>query len=796
MKRATQLMRLVSALLVVILLLTGVVYAQPLAEDPAAETTAPEPQVTETEPVEPEPVETEPAETEPVETEPVETEPVETEPVETEPVQTEPVQTEPAPKPAREMTDEELIAAYDVPNNWARPALLFALRTGLLNGKGNAGLCPGDYTTRAEAITMIMRMLDTQTTADISAYTDVPEGVWFHDPIARAAALKIVNGTSSSTMSPTARLTREQAFVLMARIFGVNTNTRAGILGFTDWLQISDYAVPSISALAQGDFIHGSNGKLNPRGYITRQELAQVFYNFAQDIDGTIPAQVDGDFALHADEIPAGTTVQGNLLLSNEAGQIKLDHITVTGRLVIQGYGPVELDFDGCSIGTLVLLRPAMLKNLAGVKTVENSESLEIASGSVPRIAAWSGPVTLQKGVTADEVALYAQGCELIVHGEVSNLIQNAADTKTSGSGWVNVIHQRAPGGTNTCPGWTTYNEIDYGITYLNGKQTDSGKLKVTAPTITASFQFSNIPVDRDVELYWYMNGNIIEAQPKFHLTEGASTTHYVDLSAYAKEGNKISLAVRVRWEDQVKTFFLDYEFLPDYYAQALNVRTQNVMGVINKTTNLYANSGLTGYRRTLNKGDLVYYITYIRRDQGVSVDYVRTKDGVTGWIREADMTPVSEGYMKFYVTWDYSTPVKEAYVNQVKKLGSSSRYLIWISLWTQRVNIFTGSKGNWTLYRTYQCASGANNRPTKVQDTRILYKASRWEYDGFYVSHVSDFDNDGRAFHSMLKAYDGNYFVDATMGRPVSHGCIRMPDAGCQFIYYNCPVGTTVIVY
>ncbi|MBQ3404696.1 MAG: L,D-transpeptidase, partial [Oscillospiraceae bacterium] len=32
--------------------------------------------------------------------------------------------------------------------------------------------------------------------------------------------------------------------------------------------------------------------------------------------------------------------------------------------------------------------------------------------------------------------------------------------------------------------------------------------------------------------------------------------------------------------------------------------------------------------------------------------------------------------------------------------------------------------------------------------------------------------------------------------GYPVSHGCVRMYTSDVQWIYNNCPIGTTVVVY
>ena len=63
-------------------------------------------------------------------------------------------------------------------------------------------------------------------------------------------------------------------------------------------------------------------------------------------------------------------------------------------------------------------------------------------------------------------------------------------------------------------------------------------------------------------------------------------------------------------------------------------------------------------------------------------------------------------------------------------------------------------------------------------------------------MDKVSVIDGAGRAFHSRPKYYNSGAVYSWTMSEPTSHGCIRMLDEGCQFIYYNVPTGTRVIVY
>lgn len=50
--------------------------------------------------------------------------------------------------------------------------------------------------------------------------------------------------------------------------------------------------------------------------------------------------------------------------------------------------------------------------------------------------------------------------------------------------------------------------------------------------------------------------------------------------------------------------------------------------------------------------------------------------------------------------------------------------------------------------------------------------------------------------FHSILYNQDTFTVQDGTMGRPVSHGCIRLWIENAKYIYDNVPRGSTVLVY
>lgn len=141
----------------------------------------------------------------------------------------------------------------------------------------------------------------------------------------------------------------------------------------------------------------------------------------------------------------------------------------------------------------------------------------------------------------------------------------------------------------------------------------------------------------------------------------------------------------------------------------------------------------------------------------------------------------------------DYSTKAKEDFVNR-KGYKSPTKYLIWINHYTQRVAVYKGSKRNWKLVRSGPCATGTHLHQTSKGVYRITRKKEGVYYRYSYEKPLVYFHR-GQAFHSRIKKYSGGY-SDPTIGRPKSHGCVRLMDSDINFIYKYCPKGTTVVSY
>ena len=145
------------------------------------------------------------------------------------------------------------------------------------------------------------------------------------------------------------------------------------------------------------------------------------------------------------------------------------------------------------------------------------------------------------------------------------------------------------------------------------------------------------------------------------------------------------------------------------------------------------------------------------------------------------------------YIKKKYPVEVRTAFVNY-KRYKSKTKYLIWVSLYTQQCNIFEGSRGNWKLIRSFDISSGTayNHTPTGV--FKLQYKEKGWFYSYTKELYVSHFKGKN-SFHTR-PLYNNGSVCTPTIGRPASHGCIRCYNEDAKFIYDKIPCGTTVVIY
>lgn len=225
----------------------------------------------------------------------------------------------------------------DFPTDWSAPAMTHAVQNGLLNGS-DGKILPKGLLTRAQMATMVNRAFASSAKASLTGFTDMVPGVWHYDEMAKSVQMGAFQGADGK-LSPNDPITREQAFAVLARAFGLADGKASSLDKFSDGAQVSSWARGAVAALVEQGYVSGADGALNPQSYITRAEFAQVMDALVaaygdQDLKDQT---VEGNLILRTNSTLENVTVKGDLILADGVSAASLKNVTVTGRLVVRG---------------------------------------------------------------------------------------------------------------------------------------------------------------------------------------------------------------------------------------------------------------------------------------------------------------------------------------------------------------------------------------------------------------------------------------------------------------------------
>lgn len=357
----------------------------------------------------------------------------------------------------------------DFPNDWSQGAMTAAVENGLLGGVGDGRIAPQGEVTRAQMAAIINRAFGAEKQAPLSSYSDVAADAWYAVDMAKAVQMGTFSGTGNGLLEPDRAITREEAFSVLARAFALEAGDDSSLASFSDGAQVSSWAKGSVSAMVAAGYVNGSDGnRLNPQQTITRAEFAAVMskivaqYIDAEDVQRSRSLSIDGNVIVRGDVDLSGYTINGDIIIADEAANVTLDGVTVNGRLVVRGASDSLTISDSTADG-VIITNPngaSVLKtdNASDLGTVTALGDLTLSGGQLDRLSvAESATITVEKDasvstitVSADDVTINGAGKVGKVQANADNVHVNVEDAEvTAGKGTSGVT----AGDTSVAPG-------------------------------------------------------------------------------------------------------------------------------------------------------------------------------------------------------------------------------------------------------------------------------------------------------------------------------------------------------
>ena len=127
--------------------------------------------------------------------------------------------------------------------------------------------------TRAEFALILNKYLGFSST-DAEPFADTPEGKWYTEALTIAKSAGYIAGIGDNMGSPTHTMTRQEAFTMIAKVYGLSAAGEAA--GVADWAQAPTAALIGANVISADD--------LRPAVNMTRAEAAQLIYDAVEKL--------------------------------------------------------------------------------------------------------------------------------------------------------------------------------------------------------------------------------------------------------------------------------------------------------------------------------------------------------------------------------------------------------------------------------------------------------------------------------------------------------------------------------
>lgn len=251
------------------------------------------------------------------------------------------------------------------------------------------------------------------------------------------------------------------------------------------------------------------------------------------------------------------------------------------------------------------------------------------------------------------------------------------------------------------------------------------------------------------------------------------------------KKFRQVGVSKKTTFTDKIKKPYTDYAYrvyaARPYKGKLIKSapakKRENSVRRLRIYVTLKAKKKIKG--KTIKKGTTImteaygggYYVFY-RDGKAYSVPRVKIKDPHAKYDSGLEYTRKE---VSFFVT-DYL---------HRKKLKPTTKYVIWVSTYTQHAYALKKKNGQWVAVRDWDVSTGRAATPTSTGNKKIKRKV--------FSHHGINFWNcfsDWNALHGI----SGN--MGASLGRLASHGCVRNGNKDAAWIYANCAIGTRIIIY
>lgn len=174
------------------------------------------------------------------------------------------------------------------PSDWSYSAIKYMYDNGYMSGASSTKFAPKEKLTRGMLVTILHNMEGRPYVSGKCSFSDVQDTqAYYYSAIKWASRNGIVSGYPNGKFGPNDPIKRQDLAVILnqyCRYKGKYKKVIANFSQFSDSNKIESYAKWGMNWAVGTGVITGSNGKLNPQGTATREEVASMIYKYCLNI--------------------------------------------------------------------------------------------------------------------------------------------------------------------------------------------------------------------------------------------------------------------------------------------------------------------------------------------------------------------------------------------------------------------------------------------------------------------------------------------------------------------------------
>lgn len=168
-------------------------------------------------------------------------------------------------------------------DHWAYEAVKYCYDQGIVSGVSATEYGKDYQIRRGDFMLMLYGAVGKPAVTSPCTFTDVSQSDYYYTALAWAQSVGLASGTGEGAFSPNEPITREQAFTILRQVLPLlGKQCPVGSLTvldqFADKDLIADYAKGHIATLVSQGLVSGKGANVDPRGSLTRAEMAALLY--------------------------------------------------------------------------------------------------------------------------------------------------------------------------------------------------------------------------------------------------------------------------------------------------------------------------------------------------------------------------------------------------------------------------------------------------------------------------------------------------------------------------------------